>query len=141
MCPQPAGPEAGMNFGVLLAFVLSLPLARLEVSGLSPPQVLRGLGAGGGGERRPGGPGPGPGGARRCRLMAGSPRPSGAAARPPPPVSGARRGCPDPHRERGVPARGRGEAGSRLRSPDLSARSPGCSRCPAVREGGGAARG
>ncbi|KAM6321028.1 platelet-derived growth factor subunit B [Aegotheles albertisi] len=30
MCPQPAGPEAGMNFGVVFAFILSLPLARLE---------------------------------------------------------------------------------------------------------------
>lgn len=32
MCPQPAGPEVGMNFGVVFAFILSLPLARLEVS-------------------------------------------------------------------------------------------------------------
>lgn len=32
MCPQPAGPEVGMNFGVVFAFVLSLPLARMEVS-------------------------------------------------------------------------------------------------------------
>ncbi|NXT43752.1 PDGFB factor, partial [Pelecanoides urinatrix] len=31
MCPQPAGPEVGMNFGVVFAFILSLPLARLEV--------------------------------------------------------------------------------------------------------------
>lgn len=30
MCPQPAGPEVGMNFGVVFAFILSLPLARLE---------------------------------------------------------------------------------------------------------------
>ncbi|NXV71930.1 PDGFB factor, partial [Atlantisia rogersi] len=30
MCPQPAGSEVGMNFGVVFAFVLSLPLARLE---------------------------------------------------------------------------------------------------------------
>ncbi|OXB60844.1 hypothetical protein ASZ78_014396 [Callipepla squamata] len=30
MCPQPAGPEAGMNFGVVFAVILSLPLARLE---------------------------------------------------------------------------------------------------------------
>ncbi|KAK2512727.1 Pdgfb [Columba guinea] len=30
MCPQPAGPEVGMNFGVVFAFVLSLPLARME---------------------------------------------------------------------------------------------------------------
>ncbi|NXU53655.1 PDGFB factor, partial [Turnix velox] len=30
MCPQPAGPEIGMNFGVVFAFILSLPLARLE---------------------------------------------------------------------------------------------------------------
>lgn len=32
MYPQPAGPEVGMNFGVVFAFILSLPLARLEVS-------------------------------------------------------------------------------------------------------------
>uniref|UniRef100_A0A8B9RS01 Platelet-derived growth factor subunit B n=1 Tax=Accipiter nisus TaxID=211598 RepID=A0A8B9RS01_9AVES len=30
MYPQPAGPEVGMNFGVVFAFILSLPLARLE---------------------------------------------------------------------------------------------------------------
>ncbi|KAF1415770.1 Platelet-derived growth factor subunit B, partial [Spheniscus humboldti] len=30
MCPQPAEPEVGMNFGVVFAFILSLPLARLE---------------------------------------------------------------------------------------------------------------
>ncbi|OXB77534.1 UNVERIFIED_CONTAM: hypothetical protein H355_015826 [Colinus virginianus] len=30
MCPQPARPEAGMNFGVVFAVILSLPLARLE---------------------------------------------------------------------------------------------------------------
>ncbi|KAM4672138.1 platelet-derived growth factor subunit B [Amazona ochrocephala] len=30
MCPQPAGPEVGMNLGVVFAFILSLPLARLE---------------------------------------------------------------------------------------------------------------
>lgn len=32
MYPQPAGPEVGMNFSVVFAFILSLPLARLEVS-------------------------------------------------------------------------------------------------------------
>lgn len=73
MCPQPAGPEAGMNFGVLLAFVLSLPLASLEVSWLH-------AGAQGGlGES--GGAGPGRGEARRGRLMAGSPRPSASPQR------------------------------------------------------------
>ncbi|XP_039581415.1 platelet-derived growth factor subunit B [Passer montanus] len=30
MCPQPAGPGVGMNFGVVFAFILSLPLARME---------------------------------------------------------------------------------------------------------------
>ncbi|OWK58960.1 Platelet-derived growth factor subunit B [Lonchura striata] len=30
MCPQPAGPGVGMNFGVVFAFMLSLPLARME---------------------------------------------------------------------------------------------------------------
>uniref|UniRef100_A0A8B9SQJ8 Platelet-derived growth factor subunit B n=1 Tax=Anas platyrhynchos TaxID=8839 RepID=A0A8B9SQJ8_ANAPL len=45
MCPQPAGPEAGMNFGVLLAFVLSLPLASLEGDPI-PEDIYEILGGG-----------------------------------------------------------------------------------------------
>lgn len=62
-----------------------------------------------------------------------------AAPGPPPPLRGARRGCPDPFR---VPFWGRGEAGSRGWSPKFV----GCEgrgwRCTGVRGGeGGAVRG
>lgn len=45
MCPQPARLEPGMNFGVVFAVILSLPLARLEVSPIEGR-------LGGGGDRR-----------------------------------------------------------------------------------------
>lgn len=79
MCPQPAGPGVGMNFGVVFAFILSLPLARMEVSfrrgqrAVLPSCRLRA-----GGEppaapaRRCGGRSPGAAGERRGRGARGA---------------------------------------------------------------------
>lgn len=110
MCPQPAGPGVGMNFGVVFAFMLSLPLARMEVSfrrgqravlpSCQPragrePRRLRPAGAAGaarGEARSPGQPSPGARSRPRSagRAAAGPGRANGGQ-RPPPP---ARRAAP-----------------------------------------------
>ncbi|XP_051640209.1 platelet-derived growth factor subunit B isoform X1 [Manacus candei] len=45
MCPQSAGPGVGMNFGVVFAFILSLPLARMEGDPI-PEDIYEILGGG-----------------------------------------------------------------------------------------------
>lgn len=90
MCLQPAGSEVGMNFGVVFAFILSLPLARLEVSfrrrqrAVLPSCEPRSRGGGDRRRRFPprrcGGVKPGGGGGGERSLAAGGEEPGRAAA-------------------------------------------------------------